>query len=54
VANVEETRGVYGVLIVKPEGKRPLEKLRRRWEDNIQMFSVYRYGGLVLGWCGSG
>jgi hypothetical protein len=30
-------RGVYRVLVGKPEGKRPLGKPRRRWEDNIKM-----------------
>jgi hypothetical protein len=30
-----EKRGVYMVLMGKPEGKRPLERPRRRWEDNI-------------------
>jgi hypothetical protein len=30
-------RGVYRVLIRRPEGKRPLERPRRRWEDNIKM-----------------
>jgi len=34
---VEEGRGVYRVLVGKPEGKRPLGRPRRRWEDNIQM-----------------
>jgi hypothetical protein len=29
--------GVYGVLVGKPEGKRPLGRPRRRWEDNIKM-----------------
>jgi hypothetical protein len=29
--------GVYRVLAGKPEGKRPLRKPRRRWEDNIKM-----------------
>ena len=29
--------GVYRVLVGKPEGKRPLGKLRRRWVDNIRM-----------------
>jgi hypothetical protein len=29
--------GVYRVLVGKPEGKRPLESPRRRWEDNIKM-----------------
>jgi hypothetical protein len=28
---------VYKVLMGKPEGKRPLERPRRRWEDNIKM-----------------
>jgi hypothetical protein len=31
-----EGRGVCGVLVVKPEGKRPLGTPRRRWEDNIK------------------
>jgi hypothetical protein len=31
-----EGRGVYRVLVGKPEGKRTLERLRRRWEDNIK------------------
>ena len=34
---MEEGRGVYRVLVGKPEGKRPLGKLRCRWEDNIEM-----------------
>jgi hypothetical protein len=29
-------RGVYRVLVVSPEGKRPLRRPRRRWEDNIK------------------
>jgi hypothetical protein len=29
-------RGVQGVLVGKPEGKRPLGRPRRRWEDNIK------------------
>jgi hypothetical protein len=32
-----EEREVYRVLVRKPEGKRPLGKPRRRWEDNIRM-----------------
>jgi hypothetical protein len=32
-----EGRGVYRVLVESPEGKRPLERPRRRWEDNIKM-----------------
>jgi hypothetical protein len=37
VARKGERRGVYRVLVGKPEGKRPLRRLRRRWEDNIKM-----------------
>jgi hypothetical protein len=32
-----EERGVYRVLVGKPEENRPLGKPRRRWEDNIRM-----------------
>jgi hypothetical protein len=32
-----EGRGVYRVLVGRPEGKRPLGGPRRRWEDNIKM-----------------
>ena len=32
-----ESRYVYRVLVGKPEGKRPLGRPRRRWEDNIKM-----------------
>jgi hypothetical protein len=32
-----ERRGVYRVLVGKPDGKRPLGGLRRVWEDNIKM-----------------
>ena len=34
---MRERRGVYRVLMGKPEGKRPLGRLGRRWEDNINM-----------------
>jgi hypothetical protein len=37
VARMGERRGVYRVLVGKPEEKRPLGKTRRRWEDNIKM-----------------
>ena len=33
-----ESRGVYRVLMEKLEGKRPLGRPRRRWEDNIKMY----------------
>jgi hypothetical protein len=32
-----ERRGAYRVLVGKPEGRRPLGRPRRRWEDNIKM-----------------
>ena len=37
VARMGEARGVQRVLVGKPEGKRPLGRPRRRWEDNIKM-----------------
>jgi len=37
VARMGEGRGVYRVLVGKPEGKRPLGRPRRRWDDNIKM-----------------
>jgi hypothetical protein len=37
VARMGERRGVYMVLVGKPEGKTPLAGPRRRWEDNIKM-----------------
>ena len=36
MARLEEGRGVYKVLVRKPEGRRPLGRPRRRWEDNIK------------------
>jgi hypothetical protein len=32
-----EKRGAYRALVGKPEGRRPVGRLRRRWEDNIKM-----------------
>jgi len=37
VARIGQGRGVYRVLVGKPEGKRPLGRQRRRWEDNIKI-----------------
>jgi hypothetical protein len=37
VARVGEERKVYKVLVVKPEGNRPLGRPRRRWEDGVRM-----------------
>jgi hypothetical protein len=36
VARIGEARGVYRVLVGRTEGKRPLGRSRRRWEDNIK------------------
>jgi hypothetical protein len=41
-----EKRNKYRILLGKPEGKRPLGRPRRRWEDNIKM--DFR----EMGWCG--
>ena len=37
MARMEEGKGVHKVLVGKREGKRPLGRPRRRWEDNIKM-----------------
>jgi len=37
VARMGEDRCVHRVLVGKPEGKRPLGRPRRRWEDNIKL-----------------
>jgi hypothetical protein len=37
VARMGEGRGAYRALVGRPEGKRPLGRPRRRWEDNIKM-----------------
>jgi hypothetical protein len=37
MARMGEGRKVYSILVGKPEGKRPLGRLRRRWEGGIRM-----------------
>ena len=37
VARMGERRGIGRVLVGKPQGKRPMGRPRRRWEDNIKM-----------------
>jgi hypothetical protein len=49
-----EERGVYRVLVRKPEGKRPLEKPRHRWDDNIGWIFRKWDVGYGLDWTGSG
>jgi hypothetical protein len=44
VARMREERGVYRILVGRPECQRPLERSRRRWEYNIK---------LDLGWIGT-
>jgi hypothetical protein len=48
VAHMGEGRNVYRVLVGKPEGKRSLERPRRRWEDGIRM-DLREIGGGVCG-----
>jgi hypothetical protein len=46
-----ERRSIYRVLVGKPEGKRPLDRFRHRWEDNIKMdLQEVGCGGYGLGW----
>jgi hypothetical protein len=46
-----EERGVHRVLVGKPEGKRPLGRHRRRWEDNIRMdLQEFGEGVVGIGW----
>ena len=45
MARMGEGRGVYRVVVGKPEGKRPLGRPRRRWEDNIKI-DLQEVGGL--------
>jgi hypothetical protein len=44
-----EGRGVHRVLMGKPEGKRPLGRPRRTWEDNIKM-DLQEVGGVYGDW----
>ena len=47
VTHMGEKRGVYRVLVGKPEGNGPLGRRRRKWEDNIEV-------GLQELWWGHG
>jgi hypothetical protein len=49
VAHMGEERGMHRVLVGKPEGKRPLGRPRRRWEDNIKI-DFQKVGGGRRDW----
>ena len=51
MARMEEGRGVYKVLVGKPEGKRPLGRPRRTWRDNIKM-DIQEVGRSCGDWMG--
>ena len=51
VACMGEERGVYRVLVGKPEGKRPLGRPKRRYVDNIRM-DLQEVGGGYMDWIG--
>jgi hypothetical protein len=44
-----QSRGVYSVLVGKPEVKRPLRRPRRRWQDNNKMY-LQEMGCRVMDW----
>ena len=49
MVHMGEGRGVHRVLVGKPEGKRPLGRPRRSWEDNIKM-NLQEVGGSCADW----
>jgi len=51
VARMDEERGVYRVLVGKPESRRPLGRPRRRWADNIRM-DLQEAGCGYMDWIG--
>ena len=51
VARMGEEKGVYRVLVGKPEGRRPLGIPRRRWVDNIRM-DLQEVGCAYMDWIG--
>ena len=51
IARMGEERGVYRVLVRKPEGRRPLGRPRRRWVDNIRM-DLQEVGCGYMDWIG--
>ena len=53
VSRTGESRGVYRLLVGKPDGKIPLGRFSHRWEDNIKMGLQEAGWGHGLCWCGS-
>ena len=51
VAYMGEERGVYRVLVGKPDGRRPLGRPRCRWVDNIRM-NLQEVGCVYMDWIG--
>ena len=51
VARIGEERGVYRVLLVKPEGRGPVGRPRRRWVNNIRM-DLQEVGCGYMDWIG--
>ena len=51
VARMGEERGVYRVLVGKPEGRKPVGRPRRRWVDNIRM-DLQEVGCGYMDWIG--
>ena len=51
VACMDVERGVYRVLVGKPEGRRPLGRPRRRWADNIRL-DLQEVGCVYMDWIG--
>ena len=51
VARMGEERGLYGILVGKPEGRRPLGRPRHRWVDNIRM-DLQEVGCGYMDWIG--
>jgi hypothetical protein len=49
VSRMGEKRGSYRILVGSPEGRRPLERHRHRWEDNIKM-DLQELGWVGMDW----
>jgi hypothetical protein len=56
VARMAKGRGIYRVFVGRPEGKRPLGRPRRRWEDNIKidLVEIGMDGTNGFGWLRTG